>query len=801
MSGLDSARLSFHGFLSPWVAGLLLGAAAVGIFILYFKERGKFGAPRRVLMALLRIAVVGMALFLLTRPVLVAETKGERARGIVLLIDNSLSMTQRDQRLSPGDRLRVALAENLIAPDATITDAAVGSEVPAGTSDDPSRAALVRAALANPRLKLLEGLAKPGPLRVSFFGQRVRGLPDEQKDPKASPTPLGERISREMKNEETLTSLADAILDRLTKNETDLPAAIVVITDGQDNASRESLDEAARQCARLNVPLHIYGVGSSEVGNLELKDVVIPETIFFDDTVAVPVRWRCRGFKQGSAEIVLTLGGQVVARKNVALKEGEDFREELTFTPRKSGGGDEKTELKASLRYKGNETFSQDNELKRPVTMVDRKVKILYIEGSPRWEYKFLQTALLRDRRVEAKFLLASADQRALGSGGPYLPAFPAARQDLFAFDVLILGDVALNFVGPERVAWLRDFVREGGSLIFIAGRQHAPSEYSATPLAEVLPVEFASVRFASAALERPQAFVPQLTRTGSRSEMLALADTPDESQRTWQSLPGFYWFFPATKLRPGATALLVHPRQKAGDQSVPVAATHYYGKGQVLYMGTDETWRWRANGGEKIFGRFWGQVIYQMGLPHLIGTPKRVQLALEKPENILGKPSTVYARVFDAEFRPFTGPKVNGRLERTDAKPGEERSRAIVLDPVPGLPGEYRALLSHDTVGKFLLKVDEPVGASLDYRVGLPPQHELQVGAMDAEGLRQAALAAGGKFYREEDLHTLAANLQPLKATFLTRHETLLWNSPMLLLFVSLIAIEWILRKFSNLS
>jgi uncharacterized membrane protein len=798
---LESARVSFHGILPPVVALVLLVASAVGIFVLYFKERGKFGAPRRVLMALFRVAVVGTALFLLARPVLVAETRGERARGVVLLIDNSLSMTQRDQRLSVTDRLRVAIAEDRLAPGTKIAETATATDVPAGTTEDPARAALVRAVLVNPRLRLLEGMQKLGPLRVAFFGQRVRDLPEESRAPGVPPTPLAARIDAELKNEEIRTALADAIRDVLTRSEGDLPAAIVVMTDGQDNNSKISVDEAAQECARLKIPLHVYGVGSSEIGNLEMKDMVVPGTIFFDDTVSVPVRWRCRGFKQGSAEITLLLGDRVVARKDVAVKEGEDFREELTFTPRKTAGGEEKADLKAVIRYKGNETFSQDNEVKRAITLVDRKVKILYVEGSPRWEYKFLQTALLRDRRVEAKFLLASADARAVSGGGPYLPSFPKARAELFAFDVLIFGDVPLAFVGTERVGWIRDFVREGGSLAFMAGRQHAPSEYAATPLAEVLPVEFAPARFTAFDLERPQMFVPQLTRAGERSEMLALADTPDENARAWQALPGFYWNYPVTKLRPGATALLVHPRQKSGEQSVPVLATQYYGKGQVLYIGTDETWRWRANGGEKIFGRFWGQVIYQMGLPHVIGMPKRVQLALERPEIVTGQRFHVYARVFDAEFRPFSGEKVNGRLERTDAAPGEERSRGVVLDPVPGLPGEYRVLLSHDTVGRFVLKVDEPTGAALEYKVSLPPQHELQVGSMDEEGLRGAALAGGGAFYREEDLHTLAANLRPQKASFTERHETLLWNAPMLLIFVGLITIEWILRKFSNLS
>ncbi len=799
---MESAKLSFHGLIPPWLGIAIAVLAAAAVFHLYWREHGKIGSLRRAMMALLRVGVIGTALFLLMRPVLVAETRGERPRAVALLVDNSLSMTQKDQRLSGHDRLRVAIAENLVPPGTAMPAADATVEVPAQTPENPSRAGLVQAVLNHPKLRILEGLEKGGPLKVYLVGQRLRSLEDEAVKPGQKPSePVRSRLAKALQHDETRTALADAVHDLLTRSEGDLPSWIVVMTDGQDNASKLTLEEAAKECARWKVPLHIYGVGSSEVGILEIKDFTAPDTIFFDDTVSIPVRWRCRGFKKGTAQLTLNLGKRVVAQKELVLSEGEDFREVLSFTPRKTGAGEEKDDLAVSIQYRGAETFTEDNRMKRPVSIVDRKVKILYIEGSPRWEYKFLQTALLRDRRVEAKFLPAIGDRRTLLSGNPYLPAFPPTRQELFAFDVLILGDVPATFIGTERTGWIRDFVREGGSLIVIAGRQYLPSGYHSGPLAEVLPVEFAPGKPPFNDLERTQAWQPVLTRAGERAEMLSLADTPEESARAWRQLPGFHRTFPVTKLRAGATALLVHPRQKAGDQLAPVLATHFYGKGQVLFLGTDETWRWRTNQGEKTYGRFWGQVIYQMGLPHLIGTPKRVQLALERPENVLGKPGYVYARVFDAEFRPFTGEKIAARLERLDARPGEERARVLFLEPVIGQPGDYRALLAHDAVGRFVVKVDDPAASSLEYRVALPPEHELTVAGMAEDALRAAADASGGKFYREEDLHRMLASLEPRKAPFTLRSEMLLWNAPVFLVFLALIAAEWLLRKFSNLS
>jgi hypothetical protein len=786
---LESAKLSFHGLVPLWAAvgvGVAAGAASVA---LYFKERGKLGPGRRVALAVLRIGVIATALFLLLRPVLVTETRHERPRGVALLVDNSLSLTQRDHRLTAQDRLRVAIAENLVAPDTKVpADGPVG-DLPAGATENPSRAALVKSVLAHPKLALLDSLAKTGPLRAYLFGQRARALETPSK------------LSESLRSDETRTALSDAVRDVLHAGDGDLPAAIVLVTDGQDNASRLNTDEAAEAAVRLGVPVHVYGVGSSDVGNLELKDFASPDTIVYDDVVSVPVRWRSRGFKQGSAELVLSLGGRVVATKEVVLQDGEELRDVLTFTPRKGVAGEERTELAVTVRRRGEEAFVDDNTLKKPVAVVDRKVKILHVDGAPRWEYKFLQTALLRDRRVEARFFLAGGDRRAMGSGPPYLPAFPPTRPELFAFDLLVLGDVGPAQIGAEKAAWIRDFVREGGSLIVMAGRQAMPSAWVGSPLAEVLPIDFVPGRTTPGLQERTQPFVPVLTRSGERSEMLVLAETPEESLAVWQRLPGFHWTFPATRLRPGAVALTVHPRMKAGDQAMPVFAGHFYGKGQVLFLGTDETWRWRANGGEKLHGRFWGQIIYQMGLPHLVGTPKRVQLSLERPESVLGRPGYVFARAFDAEYRPYTGERLVARLERLDAKAGEERSRNVVLEAVAGQPGDFRALLANDATGRYSLRVDDPAPAGLEFKVGLPPEHELQAAGLAEESLRGLATASGGKFYREEDLHTLAASIAPKKAVHLIRQEKLLWNAPVFFLFLGLIAAEWILRKFSNLS
>jgi hypothetical protein len=791
--------LGFRTVLSMWVGLAVLAAIAVGVFVLYAKERGRLGAVRMMFLVLLRTALLALVVALLLRPGLVADFQGERPRAIVLLLDSSQSMKQQDKRLSVPDRLRVAIANGLLPADSALPVDGTLADVPPDTPTDPARIDLVKAVLADRQRDLWAALQKRGPVRPFFFGARLRSACDENTSARDKEGGSLDRLLAAYQAEEARTGLADAVAELLQRKDGDLPAAVVLVTDGQDNASKLTLAEAARECGRLQVPLHIYGVGSSEAGLLQLREVTVPETIFYDDTIAVPVRWRARGLKKGTVQLRLTLGGEIVAEKEVPVRPGEDLRDVLTLTPRKDPNAAEKQELVATIGLKDSETFK--DSVTRSIKLSDSRVKVLYLEDTPRWEYKFLQAALLRDRRVEAHFLLLKADAKVLQAGPPFLPTFPT-REQLLQYDLVILGDVPSSYLGNQHMEWLKEYVRDfKGGLILIAGRRHAPASYDGTPLAEALPVEFLPIKPPTGTDARPQPYQPVLTTAGESSDMLALADTPEESLKVWAKLPGFYWHYPLTKLRPAATALLVHPRDKMGEQPMPLLARHYYGNGQVLFLATDETWRWRYNAEDKHFIRFWGQAIYQLALPHLLGSAaKRVQVALERSEAVLDRPGSVYARLLDKEFRPLKDKDVAAVLEYLDARPGQERTRKVVLHQVPGREGEYRLFLPHDAPGRFELKLPGSE-ESFHYRVDVPPRHELEESGLAEDALSEAARLSGGRFYREEDLHKLPEQVAEQKTPFVLRQEVLLWNPLVLVLFIGLITTEWVLRKFSNLS
>ncbi|MSU77819.1 MAG: hypothetical protein EXS16_06955 [Gemmataceae bacterium] len=798
---------SFRGLSTGWAlfvfALVLLGSLAVGFF--YLLEKGTLGIIRRVFLIGLRISILFLLLFLILRPVIVAEFEGKRPRGVAFVLDASQSMDQRDRRLTDSDKARVAIAMGKLPLDTKIGEKISG--IPGDLPKDPSRRDIVKAILEHKDLALTTKIEKKlGPLRAHLFATDYRGIDDATRDTKK---PWVEKIiadydSKEMRERLDIsrTALADTIMKLMQTKESDLPGAIVVVTDGQDNASKYTLQEAAAECVRAGVPLHIYGVGSTEAGQLNLKEVGVPDTLFTEDTVSVPLRWRAQGVKVGDLEITMTLDGKKIAEKKLRLAAGEDLRDALNFVVPKDLDKRENHEIVTTIRVKGQDLV---DTVKNTVRINEQKIKILYIEHSPRWEYKFLQPALLRDRRVEAEFILVNAVPEVAKGGKPFLAEFPKTKEKFFEsmYNLVIIGDVDANYFTKDQQEWIREFVQKRGGLIVLAGRQNMPATYENTPLAEVLPVEFAKQKFGLDSETRTQEYMPTLSEAGLRTDWLALGDTPEENAEVWQKkLIGFHWQFPITKLRPGATSLIINPRAKMGDQAMPVLATQYYGKGQVLWLGTDETWRWRWNYQDKYFVRFWGQLVYQTGLPSLLGDgAKRANMAMDRSQTVLGTNSKIFVRLLEKDFTGRKDDRVTAELEYIDAKPGEERRRKIELRRLPGPNGEYVASLFNDRAGRIQLKVMNPEDNVFSFRVDLPAKHELEESGLAEKTLSDAAELSGGKFYREENLREMSENLQLKTTTFRRRQEILLWNPLAILLFLGLITTEWIVRKFSDLS
>jgi len=394
------------------------------------------------------------------------------------------------------------------------------------------------------------------------------------------------------------------------------------------------------------------------------------------------------------------------------------------------------------------------------VRVIDGKIEVLYIEQRPRWEFRYLQAMLIRDRRLDAKFYLVEGDpELSQEAGSPYLAQLPATKDDWMKYDVIMIGDVDARLLNDEQMQSISDLVSTfGGGLIFLAGKKFMPDSYRGTPLESLFPVEFEG-QTSTAAASTKQINL-DLTPAGQNSSTLRLAGQEDDSDAIWKGLPGIYWDARVTRAKPAAEVWLTDPSSEKATRAgaMPVVALESYGTGQTLFVGTDETWRWRRNVGEKYYTRFWGQVFMRLGLPRLLGASRLTQLTTEKKNYVSGERVVISGRLYRSGFQPIIDPTVKGSVVIKPDDPNAPESdlrKEVALQADPGKPGYYEGEIVVTTPGVYTFSTENDPASGLDFRVS-QPRFEFGETALNLPLLKKMAETSGGALYREEDLYKM---------------------------------------------
>jgi hypothetical protein len=251
-------------------------------------------------------------------------------------------------------------------------------------------------------------------------------------------------------------------------------------------------------------------------------------------------------------------------------------------------------------------------------------VKVLYVEGYPRWEYRYIKTALLHHPAVRISCLLTSADpgyEQEASDPDPRngfagrVKAFPKTAAALAAYDVILFGDVDKRLFTDKELKLVADFVRkDGGGFGMIAGPRFAPMGYRDTPIEGLLPVNIDRVGPDGKDEQFSQGFRPVLTDAGRASKILQLLEQPAGATgaESREGAEPLYWFCRGVCVRtiPGQKppqVLAVHPTAKAPDgDAAPLLVLGRCGKGAVLFSAIDDSWRWRGAGGQPAYVNYW---------------------------------------------------------------------------------------------------------------------------------------------------------------------------------------------------
>jgi uncharacterized membrane protein len=735
--------------LTPWPVWLLAVAILAAAGLLYWHVRrnhGLLSGARPIAIWLLETSLIALILFLLWHPALSVATLRPQQNVIAVLVDDSHSMTIDD---SSGTRL---------AREQAVLNGG-----------------------------MLKALSERFQVRLYKFGTD----PDRMQN------------ATELKGAAPATRIGDT-LERALAESSSLPlGAIVLMSDGADNAGGIDAQTIAA-IRRQSIPVHTIGFGREHPErDIEIVDAVLPARALPQSRLTAVVTLQSYGLSGSKTKLTVRDGAKVLVSQEVTLKgDGALQSETLVFNVGTAGP----KSLEIAADPVSGETNNLNNKVTRLVYVQGRKPRILYIDGEPQWEYKFVGRATDEYpdiqifgmvRTTQNKFLRqpcaaqvgcppdVKSDPKELEDG------FPAKAEDLFKFEGLMIDNVEASYFTPTQQQIIRDFVdRRGGGLLFMGGRASlSDGGYPSSPLADLVPTQLPPNR---GTFFRDFSSV-ELTPAGRASILTRLDENPERNVQRWKTMPQVANYQVVGEPKPGATELLkVNP---AGKSSTPLLVTENYGRGRTAVFATSGSWRWKMwlDHTDKTHATFWQQMFRYL----VSDTPG--QVTATTPKSVLSDDSHVPVRVEvrDKEFKPLNSAKVQARFLGPDGA-----SSTLELAPVPSEEGIYAGEWTAEKPGSYVAEIiagqeQEQVGTDvLNFRREDGVAENFHVG-QNKELLQKLSDQTGGRYFTPDEASKLGSEISYSEAGITSRETRDLWDMPILfLLAIGIRAAEWLLRR-----
>ncbi len=761
-----------------WVVVLVLAPLAVLVaWTAYAREPLSRGA--RLTLSGLRFTALALLFLVLFRPVLVQRSEEVRPAEVLILVDDSASMRRQDAYLG-DEQARQAL-----------------SAWRSGALEETSRLDLATGAL---RERLLPHLAEG-----EYEARLLRFAEDAA--PIADLSNLGGRGRG--------TYVGDALQQGLALSRGRHLTDIVILSDGRSNGGTSPLD-AARTANATGIPVHTVVIGDARrERNVFVELTEVPSDVLEGDEIAISVRVAGRGLDPGT-ETIVTLeeltgddgSSRLIAEETSAPNESGERKRFLApaEAPRQ---GERVRRFRVSVQPIPEETLLDDNSVEFAVRVNPAEIRVLYIDGYPRWEYRFLKELLKRaDQNISLQVYLMSATPDFIQERSPGLQALtevPVDRKELLEnYDVILLGDVNPDAISPDPARCeefrksLLEFVMRGGGVMFMAGEYENPRSFLDTELEELMPVVLDSTSGLPYQGDTTFEFKPALETPAQPHQIVRLHADLELNRILWEEregLRGHYWYSAVGRAKPGSQVLLRHPTESGPYGRHPLIVTGYYPSGRTMFLAIDSTWMWRYRYGDRYHGRFWRNAIRWLALGRLKSGDRRYTLDSLRTGYSLDERVTLEARVLDEDYRPSDRPLQEIHLEGED---GEERVLSAAI--VPGREGVYRASLELGRPGLYRawIEVGGEEIATTEFEVLLPSRENADP-SPDPEAMAALASVSGGRSVALADLDELLAEFpggEERREPISSRLDDAWDNWWTLLAILSLLTAEWVLRK-----
>ncbi len=566
--------------------------------------------------------------------------------------------------------------------------------------------------------------------------------------------------------------------------------SVVLLSDGADNSGGMD-EETLAELRRRRLPVNTIGFGKETLDNdVEIEDVDLPSKALVGSRLQAQVTLRQAGFGGKRAQLVLSAGGTVLASREITLRNAPEQVETMEFNAGKTGVRN----VNVRLDPLPGETNQANNRVTRVLAVDNNKRRILYVEGEPRWEFKFIRRAAEDDPAVQIVSMLRTTQNKiyrqGISSPSELENGFPSKPEDLFEYQGLILGSVESAFFNPAQQQMIKDFAdRRGGGVLFLGGRWAlSDGGYNVAPFTELLPVNLPQRKNTF----RRDFVAAELTDAGKQSPICRIEGDAEKSAEHWEVLPYLANYQDPGTPKRGAVVLA---NVDAGGKRLPLLVTENYGRGRTAVLATAGTWRWRMQqpAADTSQATFWRQLLRWIAG----STPSPVTSSMPNPNLADNGRVVLRAEVRDKNYMPIGDADVSARVIEPDGS-----AETIPLRPEPLTQGMYAADWNATLQGAYVAEISaQRNGQKLGSDV-LPFHRENGIAEnfrreQNRDLLEKLSDATGGRYYTPKTADRLTDEISYSQAGITSREMKDLWNMPVIfLLLLALRSTEWLLRR-----
>ncbi|MBI2187677.1 MAG: FixH family protein [Acidobacteria bacterium] len=745
----QQGELRFDAGTGALVAASLAGFVMIVAAVTYRGVRGRGRVRDRIVLTVLRMAALAVVLLCLFRPTLIVRAAVPQQNVVAVVLDDSRSMQIPDW-------------------------------------DGRPRGEFIKQQFGGLESPLIKALSERFLVRVFRFSSTAGRL---------------ESVNT-MTFSGSQTRLGPS-LDGTREELAGLPVSgIVLVSDGADT-SEVSLSDALLGLKAGKLPVYAVGVGSTRLPrDVQVDRVVTPRSVLKDASLLLDVIVTHSGYAGRTVTVDVEDEGRIVGSEQVRLPaDGSPVTARVRAAASEAGP----RLFKFRVAPQPDEVVTQNNVREALIQVRDEKEKILYFEGEPRFEMKFIRRAVADDQNLQLVVLQRTADNKflRLGVDGPdeLFGGFPKTREELFSYRALVLGSIEAGAFSGDQLQMIAEFVdRRGGGLLMLGGaRSFGEGGYGGTPVADALPLALDPRTRASEPADLARLLLTP-TRAGQGHAATQIGATEAASANRWRDLPQVTSVNAPLEPKPAATVLLTGTDDRGRAQ--PVLTWHQFGRGKSVALTLQDTWQWQMHASipleDQTHENFWRQMLRWVvdGVPNMV----EARTTTERVEP--GEPVTIEATVVDKSFVEVNDASVTARVTRPNGT-----TLDVPLEWTGERDGLYRGTFVSAEGGTYEVTVDSSkasavLGSGVTFLRAGPSDAEYFDPTMHEGPLRRIAEETGGRFYTPETAAGLAEDVRYAGRGVTSVEERELWNMPIILIaLMGLVCAEWGYRRAVGLS